>query len=75
MHRTKTDVFRSEYKFYFTIIMNIFFIGWKHLMLSVVCLGIAMLCKEQGITVAGVCALYEIFIAQKVSFRKNKNNF
>lgn len=26
----------------------------------------AMLCKEQGITVAGVCAAYEIFVVQKV---------
>lgn len=27
----------------------------------------AMLCKEQGITVFAVCAVYEIFILQKVS--------
>lgn len=27
----------------------------------------AMLCKEQGITVTGVCAIYEVFVAQKVS--------
>lgn len=27
----------------------------------------AMLCKEQGITITGVCAIYEIFVAQKVS--------
>lgn len=26
----------------------------------------AMLCKEQGITITGICAIYEIFIAQKV---------
>lgn len=26
----------------------------------------AMLCKEQGITVAGVCAAYELFVVQKV---------
>lgn len=26
----------------------------------------AMLCKEQGITVAGVCAAYEVFVVQKV---------
>lgn len=30
------------------------------------CLSVAMLCKEQGITIAGVCALYEVFVAQKV---------
>lgn len=27
---------------------------------------IAMLCKEQGITVLAVCAVYELFISQKV---------
>ncbi|CAH1726692.1 protein O-mannosyl-transferase Tmtc3 [Aphis gossypii] len=40
--------------------------GWKPLTLSVVCLSVAMLCKEQGITIAGVCALYEVFVAQKI---------
>lgn len=30
------------------------------------CLSVAMLCKEQGITIAGVCGLYEVFVAQKV---------
>jgi len=29
---------------------------------------VAMLCKEQGITVVGVCAIYEMFISQKVAF-------
>ena len=29
---------------------------------------IAMLCKEQGITVIGVCVVYELFVAQRVSF-------
>lgn len=45
---------------------NYFILGWKPLTFSIVCLGIAMLCKEQGITIAGVCALYEVFVAQKV---------
>jgi len=27
----------------------------------------AMLCKEQGITVTGICAVYELIVAQKVS--------
>lgn len=31
------------------------------------CVAAAMLCKEQGITVTGVCAVYELFVAQKVS--------
>ncbi|XP_074026010.1 protein O-mannosyl-transferase Tmtc3 isoform X2 [Leptinotarsa decemlineata] len=40
--------------------------GWKYLLFSMVSIATAMLCKEQGITVAGVCAAYEIFFAQKV---------
>lgn len=40
--------------------------GWKYLLLSMISIATAMLCKEQGITVAGVCAAYEIFVAQKV---------
>jgi tetratricopeptide (TPR) repeat protein len=33
----------------------------------------AMLCKEQGITVAGVCAAYEIFVTQKVRLPEIKH--
>lgn len=29
----------------------------------------AMLCKEQGITVTGICAVYELFVVQKVRTR------
>ena len=36
-------------------------------MLSVVLVAVAMLCKEQGITVIGVCCAYDVFIAQQVS--------
>lgn len=28
----------------------------------------AMLCKEQGITITGICAVYELIVVQKVSF-------
>ncbi|VVC41584.1 Hypothetical protein CINCED_3A005366 [Cinara cedri] len=34
-----------------------------------------MLCKEQGITIAGVCALYEIFVAQKIRPKDLVNSF
>jgi hypothetical protein len=27
----------------------------------------AMLCKEQGITITGICAVYELIVAQKVN--------
>ncbi|XP_030571961.1 protein O-mannosyl-transferase TMTC3 [Drosophila novamexicana] len=30
------------------------------------CLLASMLCKEQGITVAGICAVYELFVVQQV---------
>lgn len=34
--------------------------------MSIVLVSIAMLCKEQGITVIGVCVVYELFVAQRV---------
>ncbi|XP_039300534.1 protein O-mannosyl-transferase TMTC3-like, partial [Nilaparvata lugens] len=40
--------------------------GWRYLMLSMLSMATAMLCKEQGITIAGVCTVYELFVAQKV---------
>ena len=32
---------------------------------------VATLCKEQGITVVGICCVYEVFVAQGV--RKDEN--
>ncbi|XP_018562802.1 transmembrane and TPR repeat-containing protein CG4050-like [Anoplophora glabripennis] len=46
--------------------------GWKYLLFSMVSMATAMLCKEQGITVAGVCAAYEIFVAQKIRLPEMK---
>lgn len=42
------------------------FAGWLYLIPTVLAVSAAMLCKEQGITICGVCAIYEIFVAQKV---------
>jgi len=42
-------------------------IVWSKLLLSVILVAIAMLCKEQGITVIGVCCVYDVLIARKVS--------
>ncbi|XP_076274309.1 protein O-mannosyl-transferase Tmtc3-like [Rhynchophorus ferrugineus] len=39
---------------------------WKYIALSMIAIATAMLCKEQGITIAGVCAAYEIFVVQKI---------
>ena len=33
---------------------------------TVICVTASLLCKEQGITVLGVCAAYEVFVTQKV---------
>lgn len=52
---------------YFNIVFLFYIVtGWKSLSLSMISIATAMLCKEQGITVAGVCVLYELFITQKV---------
>ncbi|XP_046747903.1 protein O-mannosyl-transferase Tmtc3-like isoform X1 [Diprion similis] len=40
--------------------------GWRSLILSMLFVLTAMLCKEQGITATAVCVLYEIFVVQKV---------
>lgn len=45
-------------------------IQWPPLIGTVVMVTIAMLCKEQGITVIGVCCVYEVFIAQRASFQE-----
>ncbi|XP_004928023.1 protein O-mannosyl-transferase Tmtc3 [Bombyx mori] len=38
---------------------------WRYVAACTACVGIAMLCKEQGITVTGVCVVYELLVAQK----------
>ncbi|XP_055629787.1 protein O-mannosyl-transferase Tmtc3-like [Toxorhynchites rutilus septentrionalis] len=40
--------------------------GWRYLSMAIIFVATAMLCKEQGITITGVCAIYEIFVAQKL---------
>lgn len=49
-----------------------YFTDWNQLMLTVGLVTVAMLCKEQGITVIGVCCVYEVFIAQKVNLCKTQ---
>ncbi|XP_063885771.1 protein O-mannosyl-transferase Tmtc3-like [Scylla paramamosain] len=39
---------------------------WRLLLLAMLLATTAMLCKEQGITVIAICAVYELFIVQKV---------
>lgn len=52
----------------------IVFLGWLKLTLTVVYVVIATLCKEQGITVVGICAVYEVLIAQRVSMVQFSNH-
>lgn len=42
--------------------------GWRPLIISMISVATAMLCKEQGITVTGICAVYELIVAQKLRF-------
>lgn len=55
------------------VYINIFFFFfcsvWPPIALTVVLVAAATLCKEQGITVVGVCCVYEIFVAQGVRIR------
>ncbi|XP_076878222.1 protein O-mannosyl-transferase TMTC3 [Brachyhypopomus gauderio] len=37
---------------------------WSPMVLTVFLVAIATLCKEQGITVIGICCVYEVFVAQ-----------
>lgn len=51
--------------FYFASSSNT--IEWKYLAISMISVATAMLCKEQGITMTAICAVYEIFVVQKVT--------
>ncbi|XP_017573187.1 protein O-mannosyl-transferase TMTC3 [Pygocentrus nattereri] len=39
-------------------------IVWTPIVLTVFLVAVATLCKEQGITVIGICCVYEVFVAQ-----------
>ncbi|RXM29909.1 Transmembrane and TPR repeat-containing protein 3 [Acipenser ruthenus] len=39
-------------------------IVWTPIALTVILVAVATLCKEQGITVIGICCVYEVFVAQ-----------
>ncbi|XP_067855411.1 protein O-mannosyl-transferase TMTC3 [Heptranchias perlo] len=39
-------------------------IVWTPIVVTVILVAVATLCKEQGITVIGICFVYEIFVAQ-----------
>ncbi|BFZ09149.1 hypothetical protein BsWGS_12188 [Bradybaena similaris] len=43
---------------------------WKPLLLTVLLVTIAMLCKEQGITVIGICCVYEMAVVQRCTIKE-----
>lgn len=45
------------------------FAVWAPIALTVVLVAAATLCKEQGITVVGICCIHEVFVAQGVKIR------
>lgn len=57
------DIVKPLYRFIFFL----FFIAvWPPIALTVLLVAVATLCKEQGITVVGICCVYEVFVAQGV---------
>ncbi|KAJ6646633.1 Protein O-mannosyl-transferase Tmtc3 [Pseudolycoriella hygida] len=61
--------FLAAFIFYTKAIADRQLTVWINLFLSMVSVAIAMLCKEQGITVTGICFLYEVFVAQNIRLR------
>lgn len=58
------------YLYYRTLNILYNITDWRYVVACTACVGVAMLCKEQGITVTGVCVVYELFVAQKVSLNQ-----
>lgn len=60
------------YRFHFEYSLNsLLFSVWAPIALTVVLVAAATLCKEQGITVIGICCVHEVFIAQGVSLLRH----
>ncbi|KAL1506759.1 hypothetical protein ABEB36_006062 [Hypothenemus hampei] len=64
--------FLAAFLFYSKATKNKKCTEWKYVALSMFSIATAMLCKEQGITIAGICATYEIFVIQKVKLEDIK---
>ena len=54
----------KSHKHYATLDSNV---RWRYLVASVALTAVSMLSKEQGITVLGVCATYDIFLHSRIS--------
>ncbi|XP_065334770.1 protein O-mannosyl-transferase Tmtc3 isoform X1 [Cloeon dipterum] len=58
--------FIAAFMFYTQATKNRRHTRWRSLILAILAVATAMLCKEQGITILGVCFVYELFVIQKV---------
>ncbi|ENN79047.1 hypothetical protein YQE_02954, partial [Dendroctonus ponderosae] len=65
--------FLAAFLFYAKATINKKPTDWKFIGMSMLSIATAMLCKEQGITIAGVCAAYEIFVIQRVKLEDMKS--
>ncbi|ERL91949.1 hypothetical protein D910_09272 [Dendroctonus ponderosae] len=65
--------FLAAFLFYTKATINKKLTDWKFIGMSMLSIATAMLCKEQGITIAGVCAAYEIFVIQRVKLEDMKS--
>lgn len=48
------------------ICLNYSLLGWTGLVVTIALVTCGMLCKEQGITVVGICLIYDLCIVNKV---------
>jgi hypothetical protein len=51
---------------YFLALFQLFNVGWSGIAVTIVLVTCGMLCKEQGITVVGICLIYDLCVVNKV---------
>jgi hypothetical protein len=59
---TVADVFSGL----FLALFQLFNVGWSGIAVTIVLVTCGMLCKEQGITVVGICLIYDLCVVNKV---------
>jgi hypothetical protein len=50
----------------FLALFQLFNVGWSGIAVTIALVTCGMLCKEQGITVVGICLIYDLCIVNKV---------
>ena len=51
---------------YFLALFQLFNVGWSGIAVTIGLVTCGMLCKEQGITVVGICLIYDLCVVNKV---------